>query len=252
MLLLRSCRRAARRGARTHSCSMRTPSRAGPHGRGAQDAPKCWRRTIRTADRGTASGCSPGLLAAGADSLAIAIEERMLARSAPMATARRFAPRCWTSRTSASTRSATRKPRQPTPNSCSATPRDRARFDARYQAGLCYMRLDRAGDALDQWEALVSDSASVPVAERAWARTATCTSRRIGTTTPGAAYQGLLDISRRRTPRPWLACVWRNATTTATATPRHSRGTPTSRSRFPERLIGREASRGVERTRSTA
>ena len=45
-----------------------------------------------------------------------------------------------------------------------------ARFAARYQSGLCYLRLDRAGDAVDRWEALVRDSADVPLAERAWAR----------------------------------------------------------------------------------
>lgn len=41
---------------------------------------------------------------------------------------------------------------------------------ALYQAGLCYLRLDRAGDAVDRWEAIVRDSASSPFAERAWAR----------------------------------------------------------------------------------
>jgi TolA-binding protein len=41
---------------------------------------------------------------------------------------------------------------------------------ALYQAGLCYLRLDRAGDAVDRWEALVQDSANSMIAERAWAR----------------------------------------------------------------------------------
>src|SRR3989442_5546213 len=45
-----------------------------------------------------------------------------------------------------------------------------ARLSARYQAGLCYSRLNRAGDAVDQWESIVRDSASAPIAERAWAR----------------------------------------------------------------------------------
>lgn len=44
------------------------------------------------------------------------------------------------------------------------------RLVARYQAGLCYSRLNRAGDAVDQWEAIVRDSASAPIAEKAWAR----------------------------------------------------------------------------------
>ncbi len=44
------------------------------------------------------------------------------------------------------------------------------RLSARYQAGLCYSRLNRAGDAVDQWEAVVKDSASAPIAEKAWTR----------------------------------------------------------------------------------
>jgi TolA-binding protein len=44
------------------------------------------------------------------------------------------------------------------------------RLLALYQAGLCYLRLDRAGDAADRWEAIVRDSATAPIAERAWAR----------------------------------------------------------------------------------
>jgi TolA-binding protein len=44
------------------------------------------------------------------------------------------------------------------------------RLLARHQAALCYVRLGRAGDAVDQWEAIVKDSASAPIAEKAWAR----------------------------------------------------------------------------------
>ncbi len=44
------------------------------------------------------------------------------------------------------------------------------RLIALYQAGLCYLRLNRAGDAVDRWEAMVRDSAGAPVAERAWSR----------------------------------------------------------------------------------
>jgi TolA-binding protein len=49
-------------------------------------------------------------------------------------------------------------------------PRHRERGTALYQAGLCYLRLGRAGDAVDRWETLVRDSASSALAERAWAR----------------------------------------------------------------------------------
>jgi len=49
-------------------------------------------------------------------------------------------------------------------------PRNTHRNVARYQAGLAYLRLNHAGDAVDRWEAIVRDSASAPIAERAWAR----------------------------------------------------------------------------------
>ncbi len=49
-------------------------------------------------------------------------------------------------------------------------PTHRERAAALYQAGLCYLRLNRAGDAVDRWERLVRDSAATPLAERAWAR----------------------------------------------------------------------------------
>jgi len=41
---------------------------------------------------------------------------------------------------------------------------------ALYQAGLCYLRLDRAGDAVDRWEAIVMTDPDVEIAEKAWAR----------------------------------------------------------------------------------
>jgi TolA-binding protein len=41
---------------------------------------------------------------------------------------------------------------------------------ATYQAGVCYSRLGRDGDAVDRWEALVALYPSDPVAEKAWAR----------------------------------------------------------------------------------
>jgi TolA-binding protein len=41
---------------------------------------------------------------------------------------------------------------------------------ALYQAGICYMRLKRAGDAVDRWEALVAENPASKVAEKAWLR----------------------------------------------------------------------------------
>src|SRR5213075_2388309 len=49
-------------------------------------------------------------------------------------------------------------------------PKHRERASALYQAGLCYLRLGHAGDAVDRWETLVKDSSGTALAERAWAR----------------------------------------------------------------------------------
>ena len=49
-------------------------------------------------------------------------------------------------------------------------PKHDRRNQARYQAGLAYLRVNHAGDAVDRWEAIVRDSATAPIAEKAWAR----------------------------------------------------------------------------------
>src|SRR6266487_1638883 len=67
------------------------------------------------------------------------------------------------------------------------------RLAALYQAGLCYLRLDRAGDAVDRWETLVKDSASAPLAERAWARAGDVYFQADRYADAKRCYQGLLD-----------------------------------------------------------
>jgi TolA-binding protein len=49
-------------------------------------------------------------------------------------------------------------------------PDDRRRAFARYQSGVCALRLDRSGDAVDRFEAVARDTASGVTAERALAR----------------------------------------------------------------------------------
>jgi TolA-binding protein len=67
------------------------------------------------------------------------------------------------------------------------------RLTALYQAGLCYVRLDRAGDAIDRWEAITRDSASAPLAERAWARTGDLYFQAEKYEAAERSYRGLLD-----------------------------------------------------------
>jgi TolA-binding protein len=49
-------------------------------------------------------------------------------------------------------------------------PADPSRLLALHQAGLCYMRLDRHGDAVDRWEVIVAEQPGSAIAERAWIR----------------------------------------------------------------------------------
>jgi TolA-binding protein len=106
----------------------------------------------------------------GLDSLAIATEEDLLARSGPgtddavvssasldIAHAR-FNQKRYREAAAAYESFLRRWPHNP------------RRAVALYQAGLCYLRLGREGDAVDRWEAQVRDSASAPLSERAWAR----------------------------------------------------------------------------------
>ncbi len=66
------------------------------------------------------------------------------------------------------------------------------RLLALYQAGLCYLRLDRAGDAVDRWETVMRDSATSPLAERAWARAGDVYFQAERYVDAKRAYEGLL------------------------------------------------------------
>jgi len=72
-------------------------------------------------------------------------------------------------------------------------PTHSARLAVLYQAGLCYLRLDRAGDAVDRWETLVRDSATAPLAERAWARAGDVYFQAEKYEAAKRSYQGLLE-----------------------------------------------------------
>jgi len=105
----------------------------------------------------------------GRDSLAIATEERLLARHGSDDQARiagalldiaheRFNQKRYREAAGAYEDFVRRYPDHP------------RRLLALYQAGLCYSRLERTGDAVDRWTQITRDSATAPIAERAWAR----------------------------------------------------------------------------------
>jgi TolA-binding protein len=68
-----------------------------------------------------------------------------------------------------------------------------ARGMALYQAGLCYLRLDRAGDAVDRWEALVATEPEAEISEKAWARAGDVYFQAEDFERAKSCYRGLLD-----------------------------------------------------------
>ncbi len=121
-----------------------------------------------------------------------------------------------------------------------------ARLTARYQAGLCYSRLNRAGDAVDQWEAVVRDSASSPIAEKAWARAGDLYFMAQRYTEAKRCYSGLLehfaatDVAAIATLR--LAQCEYNAGNDAAALAGFSK----TQEQYPGTPAAREAKRGTE------
>ncbi len=125
-------------------------------------------------------------------------------------------------------------------------PKHPARLSARYQAGLCYSRLNRAGDAVDQWEAVVRDSADAPIAEKAWARAGDLYFQAQRYTEAKRCYAGLLehfastDVAALATLR--LAQCEYNAGNDALALA----GFAKTQEQYPNTPAAREAKRGTE------
>jgi TolA-binding protein len=104
------------------------------------------------------------------DSLAIATEQRMLSRYAAHGDAHRLSSAFLHLAHVRFNQKRYREAAAGYEDFLKRFPQASERLLALYQAGLCYQRLDRAGDAVDRWEAIVRDSAQAPIAERAWAR----------------------------------------------------------------------------------
>ncbi len=125
-------------------------------------------------------------------------------------------------------------------------PSHQNRLLARYQAGLAYVRLNRAGDAVDHWEAIVRDSAGAPIAERAWARAGDLYFQAQRYDDAKRCYRGLLehfaqtDAAALATLR--LAQCEYNAGHDAEALQRYSE----VQASYPESPYAREALRGSE------
>ncbi|MCB1183831.1 tetratricopeptide repeat protein [bacterium] len=120
------------------------------------------------------------------------------------------------------------------------------RLLALYQAGLCYLRLDRGGDAIDRWEAIVRTDPDVPIAEKAWARAGDLYFQAESYADAKRCYQGLLDNFRTTQAAALgqlrIAQCDYNAGADAAAVA----GYEVVVSRFPDSPLRREADKGIE------
>jgi TolA-binding protein len=186
------------------------------------------------------------LAQSGRDSLAVATEERMLARYAAQGDARRLASSFLHVAHVRFNQKRYREAAQGYEDFMRRFPQHGQRHVAAYQAGLAYLRLDRAGDAVDRWESIVRDSATTPIAERAWARAADIYFQAERYADAKRCYQGLLQhfagSSAAGVASLRLAQCEYNAGRDAEALDAFA----AVEAQFPGTPFAREASRGME------
>ncbi len=120
------------------------------------------------------------------------------------------------------------------------------RLLALYQVGLTYARLDRNGDAVDRWDALVQAAPSAEIAEKAWVRAGNLYFRAEKYDDAKRCYEGLLqhfgDSPAAATAMLRMAQCDYNAGRDAEALKAFS----DLALRFPDSPVSREAERGTE------
>jgi TolA-binding protein len=119
--------------------------------------------------------------------------------------------------------------------------------EARYQAGLCYLRIDRAGDAVDRFESIVREAPASPLSERAWARAGDVYFQAAKYADARRCYDGLLanfaNSSAAGIASLRLAqCAYNEGDDAAAL-----EGFAQTIARFPDTPSAREAARGQER-----
>ncbi|MFQ5510803.1 MAG: tol-pal system YbgF family protein [Candidatus Krumholzibacteriia bacterium] len=129
----------------------------------------------------------------GKDDLAIATEERMLARYAQSGNRRHLSSAYLNKGHILFNRKRYREAAVTYDDFLSRFPEHPQRLLALYQAGLCHSRLDHAGDAVDRWEKLVGIDPAAEIAERAWVRAGDLYFQTEHYEEAKRCYQGLLD-----------------------------------------------------------
>ena len=121
------------------------------------------------------------------------------------------------------------------------------RFVALYQAGLCYMRLDQAGDAIDRWESIVASAPEAPIAERAWARAGDLYFQAEQYPAAKRCYEGLLAHFAGSTAAAVAMLRLAQCEYNAGDDRKAIEGFARTTERYPDSPVAREAARGTER-----
>src|SRR5262249_42768622 len=117
---------------------------------------------------------------------------------------------------------------------------------ALYKAGLWYLRLHRAGDAVDRWESIVRANPETPIAERAWARAGDLYFQAERYEDAKLCYQGLLNHFASTSAAPIAMLRMAQCDYNAGRDAAALEGFSQTIARFPGTGIAREAGRGSE------
>ncbi|MEE9271268.1 MAG: tetratricopeptide repeat protein [Candidatus Krumholzibacteria bacterium] len=129
----------------------------------------------------------------GKDDLAIATEERMLARYAESGDRDNLSAAYLNKAHILFNRKKYRDAASTYDDFLQRFPAHEQRPLALYQSGLCHSRLDHNGDAVDRWEAVVEIDPSAEIAEKAWVRAGDLYFQTEHYEDAKRCYQGLLD-----------------------------------------------------------
>jgi TolA-binding protein len=117
---------------------------------------------------------------------------------------------------------------------------------ALYQAGLCYVRLERAGDAVDRWETMTRENPKAALSERAWARAGDLYFQAERYEDAKRCYQGLLANFSNSTAAAVAQLRMAQCDYNAGRDAAALAGFSETQTRFPGTPIAREAARGSE------
>ncbi len=121
------------------------------------------------------------------------------------------------------------------------------KYLALYQAGLCYDRLGRDGDAVDRWEAVATEQPSGELAERAWVRAGDLYFRTEHYDDAKRCFQGLLtNFAESRAAELGLLRL-AQCDYNAGRDKEALEGYSAVLARYPSSQAAREAERGIER-----